>query len=209
MAKQLNIRCPDNLYDQIERKARDAGQDKTKIVLGLLEGLPSIPIEERRDLPCERAVYLIWAGERLLSFGQTANLNQRIRSHPKLVQFLDDEARISWFESWNVNQEGFETDADIEGSTNIGSDLAARVEALEAAIEVISPRDLPHEDYLTFAQFKKLLDLPGDTRAAKAMRSRPNVENAYSYLQEQGLEDWDYISSPPRFYRKGGRYDSM
>jgi GIY-YIG catalytic domain len=98
MSNSLTFLCPGDLIEVIKVLMSETGRDKTSVVLEMLGGLPSIGILERSKLPESEAVYLAWTENSLLYIGQTKNLRQRFVSHHRMNEFINAEARLSWFD---------------------------------------------------------------------------------------------------------------
>lgn len=99
MSKIIAFRASDGLVAEIEGKSIASGGTKTDVILEMLEGLGSIDVATGRNkLPEISGVYIVYVGKRLLYVGQTSNLRNRIRSHHRLPQFVELNARMAWFE---------------------------------------------------------------------------------------------------------------
>lgn len=99
MVKVIGFRCPDSLVAEIEQQQQLTGKDKTAIVIEMIRGLPSVDVESRKSFPPVEATYIIWAQSKILYVGHTDNLHDCFRDHPRLVEFLNDNARIAWFDT--------------------------------------------------------------------------------------------------------------
>jgi hypothetical protein len=59
--------------------------------------LPSLPLEERRDLPDTAAIYFVLAADTVLYIGQSVNVRQRWLAHHRLAQLNEyGGCRIAW-----------------------------------------------------------------------------------------------------------------
>jgi hypothetical protein len=76
----------------------------------MIKGLQGVDINDRKKLPEVEAIYLVWTKSKLLYIGQTINLQKRFTSHHRLVNFLNAEARVSWFDPLGCDR------IEIEGS---------------------------------------------------------------------------------------------
>lgn len=110
MSKSIGFRCPDEVSAEIERKMQLTGLDKTTIILEMIKGLPSINVEDRKTLPQLEAIYLVWTDKELLYIGQTANIKSRFLSHHRLIEFLNCNAKVAWFNAEDCDR------LEIEGS---------------------------------------------------------------------------------------------
>jgi len=62
-----------------------------------LATLPSLPLDERRDLPDETAIYFVLAGDTMLYIGQSVNVRQRWAAHHRFAQLNEyGGCRIAW-----------------------------------------------------------------------------------------------------------------
>lgn len=93
----IGFRCPEEIAAQIQSRQELTGKSKSEVIIELITGLPSVGINDRKDLPTDEVVYFVWTAEKLLYIGQTNNLKQRLYNHHRLVEFLNDESRVSWF----------------------------------------------------------------------------------------------------------------
>ena len=93
----IGFRCPEEIAAQIQYRQELTGKSKSEVIIELITGLPSVGINDRKDLPTDEVVYFVWTAEKLLYIGQTNNLKQRLYNHHRLVEFLNDESRVSWF----------------------------------------------------------------------------------------------------------------
>jgi hypothetical protein len=61
--------------------------------------LPSLPLDERRDLPDTPAIYVVMAGDTVLYVGQSVNLRQRWLAHHRFAQLNErGGCRIAWMQ---------------------------------------------------------------------------------------------------------------
>ncbi len=61
--------------------------------------LPSLPLNERRDLPDTAAIYFVLAGNAVLYIGQSVSLQQRWLAHHRFAQLNEYEnCRIAWMQ---------------------------------------------------------------------------------------------------------------
>jgi len=68
-----------------------------------LAALPSLPLDERRDLPDETAIYFVLAGDIVLYIGQSVSLRQRWDAHHRLKQLNEyGGCRIAWMQVDNT-----------------------------------------------------------------------------------------------------------
>ena len=104
MSKYIGFRCPDEVVLGIERRMQVSGLDKTATILEMLNGLISVNVEKRKALPEIEAVYLVWTDNELLYIGQTANLRSRFVKHHRLVDFLNHDSKIAWFDTTGCNR---------------------------------------------------------------------------------------------------------
>lgn len=109
-AKNIGFRCPESLALEIKQKELQTGRSKTDIILEMVKGLPSVAIGERKTLPKEEAVYLVWTLDKLLYIGETRDLNKRFKDHHRLVEFLNCDAKIAWFDSTGCDRLEVEED---------------------------------------------------------------------------------------------------
>jgi len=59
--------------------------------------LPSLPLDERRELPDTAAIYFVLAGDTVLYIGQSVNVRQRWLAHHRLAQLNEHGGcRIAW-----------------------------------------------------------------------------------------------------------------
>ena len=139
ITKNIGFRCPEDLAKEIEEKEARTGRSKTDIILELIKGLPSTEIHQRKTLPKQEAVYLVWTNHRLLYIGQTTNLCQKILNHHRLVEFLNCEAKIAWFDSAGCDR--------LEVESSLIDILSPELNGLRGAstdkrIQVLIPEDL-------------------------------------------------------------------
>jgi hypothetical protein len=104
MVKIIGFRCPDDLVAQIERQQEVTGQDKTTVTISMLRGLPGVEVDTRKSFPPVEATYLVWAQGKLLYIGHTDNLHDTFLTHPRLVEFLNVNARVAWFDCEGVDR---------------------------------------------------------------------------------------------------------
>jgi hypothetical protein len=93
----IGFRCPEEIAAQIQSRQEITGKSKSEVIIELITGLPSVGINDRKDLPTDEVVYFVWTAKKLLYIGQTNNLKQKLYNHHRLVEFLNDESRVSWF----------------------------------------------------------------------------------------------------------------
>ncbi len=63
----------------------------------VLPALPSLPLDERGDLPDTAAIYFVLAGDAVLYIGQSVSLRQRWLAHHRLAQLNEyGGCRIAW-----------------------------------------------------------------------------------------------------------------
>lgn len=56
-----------------------------------------LAVKERAAFPCQRALYFVFSGERLLYIGATTDLKQRWLSHHRMDQFIEaGNPRVAW-----------------------------------------------------------------------------------------------------------------
>jgi GIY-YIG catalytic domain len=104
MSNSLTVLCPGDLIEVVKVRMSETGRDKASVVLEILEGLPSIGILERAELPELEAIYIAWTESNLLYIGQTKNLRQRFVSHHRMNEFINADARLSWFDLDGVDR---------------------------------------------------------------------------------------------------------
>jgi hypothetical protein len=104
MSNSLTVLCPDDLIEVVKVRMSETGRAKASVVLEMLGGLPSIGILERSKLPELGAIYMAWTENNLLYIGQTKNLRQRFVSHHRMNEFINADARLSWFDLDGVDR---------------------------------------------------------------------------------------------------------
>jgi hypothetical protein len=109
MSKYIGFRCPDVVAKEIDNHVADTGKSKTEVILAMVQGLPSLSVNDRRTFPDVESIYLVWADNSLLYIGQTKNLRKRFEHHHRLVEFLNCEAKVAWFDASGCNR------LDVEG----------------------------------------------------------------------------------------------
>jgi hypothetical protein len=110
MSKNTGFRCPENILEEIEQKIILTGKSKSEIIIEMIKGLPSVEIDKRRTLPSVEAVYVVWALDKILYIGQTEDLCQRFNNHHRLVEFLNCDAKIAWFDAEGSDRLEIESD---------------------------------------------------------------------------------------------------
>ncbi len=66
--------------------------------------LPSLPLDERRDLPDAAAIYFVLAGDTVLYIGQSRALRQRWLAHHRLKQLnAHGGCRMAWMQVDDVS----------------------------------------------------------------------------------------------------------
>ncbi|MEO0844027.1 MAG: GIY-YIG nuclease family protein [Cyanobacteria bacterium J06643_5] len=67
--------------------------------------LPSLSLNERKQLPSCSAIYFVMQGDCVLYIGQTINLAQRWATHNRLKQFakMVGDIRVAWLECSDTN----------------------------------------------------------------------------------------------------------
>jgi hypothetical protein len=110
MSKNTGFRCPENILEEIEQKITLTGKSKSEIIIEMIKGLPSVEIEKRKTLPNAEAVYVVWALDKILYIGQTKDLCRRFNNHHRLVEFLNCDAKIAWFDAEGSDRLEIESD---------------------------------------------------------------------------------------------------
>ena len=184
----ITIRCPSSLVNSIDEQATQTRQNKTDVILGMLNSsIPSLHITERAKLPPLPGIYFVYTPDhKLLYIGKADNLRTRWNSHHKYQYFIESsmECRIGYFTFNSIDSlvetiEEFKAEP-IETTTGKALVTADQFEDLKQQVEA-----LQQQFNNTFSTLTQL----GIDAIAKKLTV---------YQPPRGLQEWNHTPQDTR-----------